>query len=97
MASKLKISPDKPKATFLRKSAFLTTGDNSFRFNFDLAPEQVDNGNTSNEKSAELSSIDGNNKRNEDSNTGNVKVDNSNKFKFSFSDSQFKFNFTVDN
>ncbi|KAJ0170499.1 hypothetical protein K1T71_013870 [Dendrolimus kikuchii] len=99
MASKIKISetPDKPKATFLRKSAFLTTGDNSFRFNFDLAPEKVDNGNTSKEKSAETSSIDGNNKRDEASNTGNVNEDNSKRFKFSFSDSQFKFNFNVDN
>ncbi|RVE44973.1 hypothetical protein evm_010398 [Chilo suppressalis] len=45
MASKIKIAevPDKPKATFFRKSAFLTTGDSSFRFNFNLAPEELDN------------------------------------------------------
>ncbi|KAM3968542.1 UPF0488 protein CG14286-like [Aphomia sociella] len=48
MASKIKISeaPDKPKATFVRKSAFLATGDSSFRFNFNLAPEQIDKGNS---------------------------------------------------
>ncbi|KOB75556.1 UPF0488 protein [Operophtera brumata] len=50
MASKIKISevPDKPKATFFRKSAFLTTGDSSFKFNFNLPSEAVDNGNSSN-------------------------------------------------
>ncbi|XP_053620897.1 UPF0488 protein CG14286 [Plodia interpunctella] len=103
MASKMKISdaPDKPKATFLRKSAFLTTGDTSFRFNFDLAPEQVDNSgpilNTH-----DNSNTDPPNKCNtespENSNTENpsAKAEDK-KFKFSFSNSDFKFNFNVNN
>lgn len=101
VASKIKISdvPDKPKATFLRKSAFLTTGNESFRFNFNLAPDQfdndkiaADNGNTSDCKT------DSNTKVEPDvATTEKVSEDSAKKFKFSFTNSEFKFNFNVDN
>ncbi|CAH0598723.1 unnamed protein product [Chrysodeixis includens] len=103
MASKIKISdvPDKPKATFLRKSAFLTTGDESFRFNFNLAPEQVDSPTSvANNENTEVSKETVNNsntKADEVASTKNVSEDNSKNFKFSFSNSNFKFNFNVDN
>ncbi|KAG6461348.1 hypothetical protein O3G_MSEX012568 [Manduca sexta] len=109
LASKIKISEvqDKPKATFLRKSAFLSTGDSSFRFNFDLAPEQVDankNTNPSNtvETNVENDDIavvnDDNTKINvSDVNTDKNNVEITKKFKFSFSDSEFKFNFGTNN
>ncbi|KAL0859913.1 hypothetical protein ABMA27_010243 [Loxostege sticticalis] len=98
MASKMKITEatDKPKATFLRKSAFLSTGDSAFRFNFNLAPEQEDN--TPLETEIEISrqtptenTKEAPKEKNED------KVDISKDFKFSFSGSDFKFNFNVDN
>lgn len=105
MASKIKISdvPDKPKATFLRKSAFLTTGDESFRFNFNLAPEQVDSSNcnsVANNENTDVSKETINNsstKADEVASTKIVNEDNSKNFKFSFSNSNFKFNFNVDN
>ncbi|CAG9790078.1 unnamed protein product [Diatraea saccharalis] len=95
MTRKIKIAevPDKPKATFLRKSAFLSTGDNAFRFNFNLAPEEVDNNqfhtdsNIPNEEN-KLSKL------NDECCT--KKEDNTKHFKFSFSESAFKFNFNVD-
>ncbi|XP_013197597.2 UPF0488 protein CG14286 [Amyelois transitella] len=105
MASKMKISetPDKPKATFLRKSAFLTTGDSSFRFNFNLEPAQIDNNGlllNSNENSNTELPANSNTKTPVNSNTEN-KCPNENvedkKFKFSFSSSNFKFNFNIDN
>lgn len=106
VASKIKISdtPDMPKATFVRKSAFLTTGDDSFRFNFNLDRQDVDqgsdktptesntehseNGNT--DKSTDVANAD---KSNDDANTENPQSKNSKNFKFSFTESQFKFNF----
>lgn len=58
MASKIKISdsPAQPKATFLRKSTFLSTGSSSFRFNFDAPNSSVDNENAATTSSAELNS-----------------------------------------
>ncbi|KAI5638282.1 hypothetical protein NE865_09097 [Phthorimaea operculella] len=66
MASKMKISekPVKPKATFLRKSVFQTTGDSSFRFNFDVTLEAVDN--------------DNHKVTNNDAEAGNTEITNSN-------------------
>ncbi|CAH1642464.1 unnamed protein product [Spodoptera littoralis] len=101
MASKIKISdvPDKPKATFLRKSAFLTTGNESFRFNFNLAPDQLDNdkiaadnGNTSGCKTDSDTKVEP-----DVATTKKVSEDSAKKFKFSFTKSEFKFNFNVDN
>ena len=102
VASKIKISdvPEKPKATFLRKSAFLTTGDESFRFNFSLAPEQVDSGNTAVKEGNTSESIqtDSNTKVvPEVANTEKGNGDSAKNFKFSFTKSDFKFNFNVDN
>lgn len=102
VASKIKISdvPEKPKATFLRKSAFLTTGDEYFRFNFSLAPEQVDSGNTVVKDSNTSESIqsDSNTKVNpEFANIEKGSEDSAKQFKFSFTRSDFKFNFNVDN
>lgn len=103
VASKIKISdvPEKPKATFLRKSAFLTTGDESFRFNFNLAPEQVDSGNTvvkDGNTCSESVQKDSNTKvDNEVANTEKGSEDSAKKFKFSFTKSDFKFNFNIDN
>lgn len=105
MTSKIKISEvqEKPKATFFRKSVFQTTGDESFRFNFDLTSDQIENGNIStvteeNNKIGNTESviaddnIQGNSK---DHNTEEANKDSTKKFKFSFSSSQFKFNFDV--
>lgn len=100
MTSKIKITdtPAQPKATFLRKSAFLTTGDSSFRFNFNLAPDQVDTGNTvdgSTLQEGDSAPIDN---KNSDTSMKNVTdSQDSKKFKFTFSDSEFKFNFNVNN
>lgn len=72
---------------FLRKSAFLTTGDSSFRFDFQLAPEQVDNGNTDVREPAPIQQVENGDKNTTDS------ANNERKFKFSFSDTGFRFNF----
>ncbi|KAI8433643.1 hypothetical protein MSG28_015649 [Choristoneura fumiferana] len=97
MTSKIKIAdtPVQPKATFLRKSAFLTTGNSSFRFDFNLTPDQLDTGNTTSSTAQQESTTD--EKDAQHSNTAsNTELDNSSKkFKFSFSDSEFKFNFDV--
>lgn len=92
VASKIKISdvPDKPKATFLRKSAFLTTGDESFKFNFNLTPEQLDDANNV------VKSGNTNESNITDANTNKVNEDSAKSFKFSFTDSVFKFNFNVE-
>ncbi|CAH2061898.1 unnamed protein product, partial [Iphiclides podalirius] len=105
MASKIKISetPAQPKAKFLRKSAFLTTGDESFRFNFNIPPESIDNGNTANN----TQNINGDNGVKENLVSANVlnekkpcadKKDDceDKKFRFTFSSSDFKFNFKVE-
>nr|XP_021183422.1 UPF0488 protein CG14286 [Helicoverpa armigera] len=101
MASKIKISdvPDKPKATFLRKSAFLTTGDESFKFNFSLAPDQVDKGNavTKDDNATEIIPKDSNTKLDPEVANTEKSDDSAKKFKFSFTNSEFKFNFNVDN
>lgn len=85
---------DKPKATFLRKSAFLTTGDSSFRFNFSLAPDEL------NSQSA-LKTGGDEPTQNTETNVQNSaeKVENTipKEFKFLHSGSEFKFNFNVDN
>lgn len=112
VASKIKISevPDKPKATYFRKSAFLTTGDSSFKFNFILPSEAADNGNSSN---SDTKTVDNSNDSapnetvNKISNGGNIeqKTDSLNSenagkgdgknFKFCFTSSEFKFNFDI--
>ncbi|XP_028174555.1 UPF0488 protein CG14286 [Ostrinia furnacalis] len=96
MASKMKIteSMDKPKATFLRKSAFLSTGDSSFRFNFNLAPEEVDNSSVRTEEESNQPIED---KIIKDSTKTVKDVNTSKDFKFTFSGSDFKFNFNADN
>lgn len=103
VASKIKISdaPEKPKATFLRKSAFLTTGDETFRFNFKLAPEQVDSGNTVVKDGNTSESIQTDTSSNKVStevvNTEKGSEGSAMNFKFTFTKSDFKFNFNVDN
>ncbi|CAB3247069.1 unnamed protein product [Arctia plantaginis] len=99
MASKIKISdvPDKPKATFLRKSAFLTTGDESFRFNFHIAPEQA--GASSSiipDVTTETSQNNSNTKKEVVISNEKIGEENVKSFKFSFSNTDFKFNFNVD-
>lgn len=94
MASKIKITEttSKPKATFVRKSAFLTTGDSSFRFNFNLEPEKLDSGPV-------LDNVDCNNQNNTSVNEETCKQDHSNKLikKIDFtSGSAFRFNFDVE-
>ncbi|XP_011568421.3 UPF0488 protein CG14286 [Plutella xylostella] len=90
MASKIKISDSSstPKATFLRKSAFLSTGDSSFRFNFNVPADQIDTGNP---EPAMQSSNVGNTEEKviEPAETN----DSAKPFKFKFSDTEFKFNF----
>lgn len=107
MASKIKISdsPVPPKATFLRKSAFLTTGDETFRFNFNISPENLDNDNTKDsvkinsntettdkQLSTNVASVE---KIDDDKKEGTVKSEQKN-FKFTFSQSSFKFNFPIE-
>lgn len=98
VASKIKISevPDKPKATFLRKSAFLTTGDDSFRFNFHIMPEQEGASSSKSPEDIQTSQNNGNTKN--EVVTSNVKTaeNNTKSFKFSSSNTDFKFNFNID-
>lgn len=105
MASKIKISesPAQPKAKYIRKSAFLTTGDDSFRFNFNIPPEAVDDGNTEstskniNSDDNIIDNLDTNKVTSEEKTVINKKDDCENKnFKFTFSSSGFKFNFKVE-
>ncbi|XP_063370421.1 UPF0488 protein CG14286 [Cydia amplana] len=95
MTSKIKITdtPAQPKATFLRKSAFLTTRDSTFRFNFDLAPDQVDAGNTIDGNTLQEATAAIDNKNNDTSIKNDTKSQENKKFKFTFTDSEFKFNF----
>lgn len=105
MASKIKISesPVQAKATFLRKSAFLTNGDSSFKFNFAIPKDSVDNKdnniqnsdsvnvNTSNPGSSSTSVAT------TDENKVSKNIDNKlNSATFSASGSEFKFNFKID-
>lgn len=105
MASKIKISesPAQPKAKYIRKSAFLTTGDVSFRFNFNIPPEVVDNGITEgnvknvNSNNDNTDNLDSNKAVSEDKEIINSKNDcESKNFKFTFSSSNFKFNFKME-
>lgn len=104
MASKIKISesPVQAKATFLRKSAFLTNGGSSFKFNFAIPKDSVDNKdnniqnsdsvnvNTSNPGSSSTSVAT-------DENKVSKNIDNKlNSATFSASGSEFKFNFKID-
>lgn len=97
VASKIKISevPDKPKATFLRKSAFLTTGDDSFRFNFHIMPEQEGASSSKSPEDIQTSQNNGNTK-NEVTSNEKTAENNTKSFKFSSSNTDFKFNFNID-
>lgn len=95
VASKIKISdsPAQPKATFLRKSVFLTTGDSSFKFNFNVPPENTDptvennivgnSGSTSGENVDKVT-------------CSSTETQNMKPIKFSNSSSEFKFNFNIE-
>lgn len=87
---KIKEKPTPPKATFLRKSAFMATGNDSFRFNFELAPDEVDKGDIT--RPAYTSNI-----ANLSSGHSQVpkKEININEPKFNFTGSKFKFNFNI--
>lgn len=89
---KIKEKPTPPKATFLRKSTFMTTGNDSFKFNFELVPDQVDKGDVT--RTAHTSNI-----ANPSSELSQVprKDININEPKFNFSGSKFKFNFNIAN
>lgn len=90
---KITEATEKPKATFLRKSAFLSTGDNSFRFNFSLAPEQT----VSDAPTAEVTpqNVECNKIENETESNINKIENNNENFKFTHSITEFKFNFNV--
>ncbi|CAH2239725.1 jg6794 [Pararge aegeria aegeria] len=106
MASKIKISesPVQPKATFLRKSALLTSGDSSFTFNFAIPKDLTDDKIIDQNKSCD--SVVNNITSNIDSSSTSVaadenkesklKTDRKNSATFSASGSEFKFNFKVD-
>lgn len=98
MTNKIKIAdtPVQPKATFLRKSAFLTTGNSSFRFDFNLAPDQLDTGNTTNSTEQQEKTLTDEKDVKHSNTASNTGLDNnSKKFKFTFTDSEFKFNFGI--
>lgn len=99
MASKIKISetPDKPKATFLRKSAFLSTGDESFRFNFNLAPDQAHNVNPTGSNNSTAGNTSDTKPEVPVADSEKPSENSDKKFKFAFTNSDFKFNFNVDN
>lgn len=88
VASKMKISdtPIKPKATFLRKSALLTNGDTSFKFDFNVqeSKDEESNENKTEEKTPSSDTIP-------------KKVEVPTDIKFGASSSEFKFNFAIDN
>lgn len=94
MASKIKITEttSKPKATFVRKSVFLKTGDSSFRFNFNLEPEKLDSGPV-------IDNVNCINQNNTSANEETCNKENSNeplkKIEFT-SGSAFRFNFDVE-
>ncbi|XP_045780918.1 UPF0488 protein CG14286 [Maniola jurtina] len=111
MASKIKISesPVQPKATFLRKSAFLTNGDSSFEFNFAIPKDLTDSDKTidQNKNCNSVVNVTGNT----DSSSASVATDkdklphvdsqpkepnNKNSASFSGSGSEFRFNFEID-
>ncbi|OWR50590.1 UPF0488 protein CG14286 [Danaus plexippus] len=90
MASKIKISesPAQPKAKFLRKSAFLATGNSSFKFNFNVTQETESDLSKDGNTEADTSDVD---KKESMRNVNNDKIN------FSAPSSEFKFNFDVDN
>lgn len=83
----------------MRKSAFLTTGNDSFRFNFNLDPQDVDQGPSDDkntpDSNAENLEVANTSKVNYSNSNTEISEKNSNNFKFYFSESQFKFNFNV--
>lgn len=93
---KIKDKPAPPKATFLRKSAFMTTGAESFRFNFNLGSDQADRGHVVSTANMDASSsniekpVHGSGDTN-----APKKALNTNEFKINLSESQFKFNFNI--
>ena len=93
MASKIKISdsPAQPKATFLRKSAFLTTGDSSFKFNFNVPQEHNDSTNVCDVIAKESTS-----QGNLDESKSNSETPKDITIKFTNSTSKFKFNFNIE-
>ncbi|XP_047540982.1 UPF0488 protein CG14286 [Vanessa atalanta] len=98
MASKIKISesPTQPKATFLRKSAFLTTGDSSFKFNFNIPQDTIKETNTSvvDDSCGNTESKTVNDST--DNKTSNKQNQNLESLKFTSSGAEFRFNFNVD-
>lgn len=90
VASKIKISesPAQPKAKFLRKSAFLATGNSSFKFNFNVTQETESDLSKDGNTEADTSDVD---KKESMRNVNNDKIN------FSAPSSEFKFNFDVDN
>lgn len=103
MASKIKIAdnPVQPKATFLRKSAFLSTGNTTFKFNFNVSQEKEDNIahelNNIVEKTEKVDLTEnGNTTKSITNDSKDLMKANINKCKFSSSSSDFKFNFDVD-
>lgn len=94
---KIKEKPTPPKATFLRKSAFMATGNDSFRFNFELAPDQVDKGDIT--RTASATNANTSNSAKPASGCGDCEVPtkdfHTNESKFNFNGSQFKFNFNI--
>ncbi|CAG4975117.1 unnamed protein product [Colias eurytheme] len=99
MTSKIKIadSPSQPKATFIRKSAFLSTGENAFKFNFNVPQEPETKEETEDSKTEALNNLNNTEKTPDENKTPNEnKEENKNKCKFTMSGSGFKFNFDVD-
>lgn len=92
---KIKDKPTPPKATFLRKSAFMTTGDDSFKFDFNLGPEHVDKGDVTSTNNTIVTSANSKTPSPSSGDTVNSKVSNTNEFKFNSSGSKFVFNFDV--
>lgn len=93
---KIKEKPTPPKATFLRKSAFTATGNDSFRFGFELAPDQVDKGDFT--TTANVTKANASNSQ-PVSSSGDCKVPikdiHAKESKFNFNGSKFKFNFDI--
>lgn len=87
--------PTPPKATFLRKSAFMATGNDSFRFNFDLAPDQVDKGDVTANLTKANTSSSANPVPSSGDNKDVQKDFITNESKFNFIGSKFKFNFNI--
>ncbi|XP_050358211.1 UPF0488 protein CG14286 [Nymphalis io] len=98
MASKIKISesPTQPKATFLRKSAFLTTGDSSFKFNFNIPQDAIKETNTPVVDDSCGNTESKTDNESTDNKTSNKQTQNLESLKFTSSGAEFRFNFNVD-